>query len=356
MATTINCIRSSCAWAKVLLLLWFVQLATGEPNAACKTMPAMGKDENEQCCEMPEMFPNETLHQCMGEFERSSMSQLQKSCQFSACVLKKQNLLKSDGKLDTDQIKPYIKDKIKGSDEWKGLIEKAVLEDCLPMIEKDSSMLKQMKGSLGDCEPLPAVVIACAAAKVFDTMEQVMGHPRNDLLGCHNGTKATVDECCNIPILADKAVIEKCKSEHPFKPPKTTSGERGPHPGACIADCIMKGMSAMKDGVVDAAAFKKAVAPVIKANPTFAKLIEDAVKTCADRANMDSGFTMTKGNNDCKPEAKHFINCVYGTLFEKCPTNLWTKKEECTLLKDKIQKGCPYFALRKRHGRQMRPT
>ncbi|XP_050075592.1 general odorant-binding protein 66-like [Anopheles maculipalpis] len=166
MATTINCIRT-CGWAKVLLLLWFVQLAAGEPNAACKTMPSPGKDNDEQCCEMPEMFPNETMQQCMTDFERSSASQLQKSCQFSACVLKKQNLVKSDGKLDTEQIKTYIKDKIKASDEWKGLVEKAVLEDCLPMIEKDSATVKQMKSSLGDCEPVSALTIACAAAKLF---------------------------------------------------------------------------------------------------------------------------------------------------------------------------------------------
>ncbi|XP_035907600.1 general odorant-binding protein 67-like [Anopheles stephensi] len=188
------------------------------------------------------------------------------------------------------------------------------------------------------------------------TVEQTMGHPRNDPLGCHNGTKATVDECCSIPVLADKAIIEKCKSEHPFKVPKKDSDKHGHHPGSCIAECVMKGMSALKDGEIDTAAFKKAVAPVVKANPAYAKLIDDAIKTCAERANMDTGFTMTRNSKDCKPEPKHFINCVYGTLFEQCPTNFWTQKDECTALKDKIKKGCPYFALRKRHGRQMRPT
>ncbi|XP_050075681.1 general odorant-binding protein 67-like [Anopheles maculipalpis] len=199
-------------------------------------------------------------------------------------------------------------------------------------------------------------VALVGAILLLVTTEQVMGHPGNDSLGCHNGTKATVDECCDIPILADKPIMEKCKSEHPFKMPKKGSGEQGHNPGACIADCIMKGMGALKDRKIEAASFMKAVAPVVKANPAFAKLIEGAVQTCADRANMDSGFTLVKDKNECNPDAKHFINCVYGTLFEKCPTNLWTKKDECTLLKDKIKKGCPYFALRKRHGRRMRPT
>uniref|UniRef100_A0A182WJM3 OBP47-like domain-containing protein n=1 Tax=Anopheles minimus TaxID=112268 RepID=A0A182WJM3_9DIPT len=166
MATTSHCIKS-CCWTKVLVLLWLVQLVAGEANPACKTMPTVGKESDEKCCNMPEMFPNETLHQCMGEYEQSSMSQLQKSCQFSICVLKKQNLLKSDNRMDADQIKAYIKDKVKGSDEWKSLIEKTVLQECLPMVEKDNAMVKQMKSTLGDCDPIPALTVACAAAKFY---------------------------------------------------------------------------------------------------------------------------------------------------------------------------------------------
>uniref|UniRef100_A0A4Y0BQH9 OBP47-like domain-containing protein n=1 Tax=Anopheles funestus TaxID=62324 RepID=A0A4Y0BQH9_ANOFN len=185
------------------------------------------------------------------------------------------------------------------------------------------------------------------------TVEQAMGHLRQDPLGCQNGTKATVDECCPIPVLADKAIMEKCKSEHPFKLPKKDSKEHGTHPGMCIAECILKGMGALKNGQIDAAGFKKAIEPVVKANPTFAQVIEEAVTTCEQRTNMDTGFSMNP-NNACKPDARFFVNCVYGTLFEQCPPTVWTKKDECTQLKDKIKKGCPYFAMRS--GRRMRPT
>uniref|UniRef100_A0A182MAB9 OBP47-like domain-containing protein n=1 Tax=Anopheles culicifacies TaxID=139723 RepID=A0A182MAB9_9DIPT len=188
------------------------------------------------------------------------------------------------------------------------------------------------------------------------TLEQVSGHLRNDPLGCRNGTKATVDECCAIPVLADKAIIEKCKSEHPFKPPGKDAKGKESHPGGCIAECILKGMGAMKNDLVDVEGFNKAIQPVVKANPDFAKLIPDAVKVCQERANMDAGFSKGPDSTASKSAAKMFVNCVYGQLFEKCPTKAWTKKEECTLLKDKIQKGCPYFALRKHNGPRMRPT
>uniref|UniRef100_A0A182K057 OBP47-like domain-containing protein n=1 Tax=Anopheles christyi TaxID=43041 RepID=A0A182K057_9DIPT len=169
MATSIARI-CSCSWAKVLVLLWLVQVASaGEPNPACKTMPTLDKDGEEKCCEMPEMFPNETMHHCFGEFERSqSKSQLLKGCEVTTCILKKQNLINSDNQVDKDKIRSYIKDTLKGSDEWKTLVEKAVLEECLPMIEKDSSnVLSKLKSSLGDCDPVPAMALACAAAKFY---------------------------------------------------------------------------------------------------------------------------------------------------------------------------------------------
>ena len=80
MATTIARIGSANR-AKVLVLLWLVQLATaGEPNPACKTLPTVDKDNEDKCCDVPEMFPNETLNACMEEHQKSSKPPLQKSC------------------------------------------------------------------------------------------------------------------------------------------------------------------------------------------------------------------------------------------------------------------------------------
>ncbi|XP_041771174.1 general odorant-binding protein 66 [Anopheles merus] len=169
MDTTIARIGSA-NWAKVLLLLWLVQVqaTAGEPNPACNTMPTMNKDIEDKCCDVPEMFPNETLNACMEEYEQSSKPPLQKSCEITTCVLKKQSLIKSDNTVDKDKIKSYIKEMVKGSDEWKTLVEKAVLEECLPLMDKDpSNVLSKLKSSLGDCDPAPALTIACAAAKFY---------------------------------------------------------------------------------------------------------------------------------------------------------------------------------------------
>uniref|UniRef100_A0A182P219 OBP47-like domain-containing protein n=1 Tax=Anopheles epiroticus TaxID=199890 RepID=A0A182P219_9DIPT len=160
----------SCSWAKVVvLLLGLVQLATaGEPNPACSTIPSVDKDSEEKCCDIPSIFPNETMQHCVGEIEKSTKPQLQKSCDIANCMLKKQNLLKSDNRVDLDKVKSFIKDTMQGSDEWKALAEKAVLEECLPMIEKDTSnVMSSLKSSMGDCNPVPALLIACAAAKFY---------------------------------------------------------------------------------------------------------------------------------------------------------------------------------------------
>uniref|UniRef100_A0A182NKP1 OBP47-like domain-containing protein n=1 Tax=Anopheles dirus TaxID=7168 RepID=A0A182NKP1_9DIPT len=157
-------------WAKALVLLWLAQLAQGEPSAACKTMPALAKDDSNsaRCCEIPEMFSNETLNQCMEEVDRSSKPQVEKSCEFANCVLKKQKHIKSDGSFDVDQIRSYIKDTVKASAEWKTLIEKVVLDECIPMAEKDSpGIAKQLKTAMGECNPVPALAFACSAAKFY---------------------------------------------------------------------------------------------------------------------------------------------------------------------------------------------
>uniref|UniRef100_A0A182QX03 OBP47-like domain-containing protein n=1 Tax=Anopheles farauti TaxID=69004 RepID=A0A182QX03_9DIPT len=157
--------------ANGFVLLWLlVQVAFGEPNAACKKMPALVKDDsaNEKCCDIPEIFSNETLHQCMEEVERTSKPQVQKSCEFATCVLKRQKHLKPDGTFDVEQVRSYIKDTLKASAEWKTLITSVVLDECIPMAEKDTpGMANQLKSAMGDCNPIPALAFTCSAARFY---------------------------------------------------------------------------------------------------------------------------------------------------------------------------------------------
>uniref|UniRef100_A0A182QT98 OBP47-like domain-containing protein n=1 Tax=Anopheles farauti TaxID=69004 RepID=A0A182QT98_9DIPT len=190
--------------------------------------------------------------------------------------------------------------------------------------------------------------------------EEVSGRRHNDVLGCHNGTTVTVDECCQLPMLADPAVVEKCKAAHPFKPRGKGKPDGGAQPGACIAECILKEMGALKGANINAVAFKQAVQPTLKKNPSVAKLIDGAIDSCSTLVE-DAAFSRNKnteagGKPLCLASPKLFVNCVYSSLFQNCPTDLWTKKDGCTQLKDKIKQGCPYFAMRKRHGRHHRPT
>ncbi|XP_053674754.1 general odorant-binding protein 68-like [Anopheles nili] len=161
---------SAFSWGKaLLLLLWMVQLAQAEPNAACKNFPSKEKyDGDDQCCIMPRVFTNETVEQCASGMEQSDKPQLQKSCEFASCVMKKHKLLKSDGRFDLDQLRSLIKDSLEASSEWKSLMERVVLDECLPMVQKDSpNVMKELKSSLGDCDPVPAMLVACSAAKLF---------------------------------------------------------------------------------------------------------------------------------------------------------------------------------------------
>uniref|UniRef100_A0A182JGK1 OBP47-like domain-containing protein n=1 Tax=Anopheles atroparvus TaxID=41427 RepID=A0A182JGK1_ANOAO len=155
----------SITFGKVLLALWLVQLVHGEPDAACKKVPEYLKGESdEKCCEIPQFFLNETIKDCWSGLERSSKSDAEKSCEFSSCIFKKDNLVKSDGHMDVDRMRTFIKG-VQASSEWKSLAEKVLVEECIPMIEKDATTIRKLMKS--DCDSSPAFLIACGVAKLF---------------------------------------------------------------------------------------------------------------------------------------------------------------------------------------------
>ncbi|XP_058123213.1 general odorant-binding protein 66-like [Anopheles ziemanni] len=156
----------SITFGKVLVALWLAQLVHGEPNPACKTVPEFMKAESEEkCCEMPQVFLNETVKECWSKVEGSGKSQVEQSCEFSACVFKQDKFTKSDGRVDSDRLRTFIKESLQASSEWKSLLEKVVLEECMPMIEKDAAAIQKLTKS--DCDPTPAFLIACAASKSY---------------------------------------------------------------------------------------------------------------------------------------------------------------------------------------------
>ncbi|KFB40315.1 AGAP007283-PA-like protein [Anopheles sinensis] len=169
MATSAN--RSqlqvvSVMFGKVLVALWLAQLVHGEPSSDCKTIPDFMKpDSDDKCCEMPQVFLNETVKECWSKVEGSGKAQVEQSCEFSSCVFKQDKFTKSDGRVDPDRMRTFIKDSLQASSEWKSLVEKVVLEECLPMIEKDASAIQKLTKS--DCDPTPAFLIACAVAKAY---------------------------------------------------------------------------------------------------------------------------------------------------------------------------------------------
>ncbi|KFB40316.1 AGAP012659-PA-like protein [Anopheles sinensis] len=196
----------------------------------------------------------------------------------------------------------------------------------------------------------PYVVILVAAS-----LGLVAGHPGGHEK-CFANLTVTVDECCQIPMLAEKSIIESCRKQLPFKREHGKGAKGHGSHGSCIASCILTAMGGFKNEKLDVAGFKKSVEKVSKANPAFTKLIGQAIDECSASGQVDPAFTREPKSDDktpsCSVAPKIFINCVYSSLFEKCPSSAWTAKTECTALKDKLKSGCPYFALRKHPKRE----
>ncbi|XP_058066269.1 general odorant-binding protein 68-like [Anopheles bellator] len=157
-----------CCWGLLAVVGWFVPIANGEPNPICKTLPAMDKGNHDKgCCDVPQVFNNQSLHECFGSIPEGPPSP-QSGCELAQCIMKKHGFVKSDGRLDADQIRAYIKDTIKASSEMKRLMESIVLEECGPMIEAERANIeKLLKPAIGQCsDPIPAMLITCAGGKL----------------------------------------------------------------------------------------------------------------------------------------------------------------------------------------------
>lgn len=81
--------------------------------------------------------------------------------------MKKHKFVKADGLFDGDQFRAHLKEELKSTPEWKKLLEKVVLEECAPMIEKGREDIKKtMQQFVGQCDPINGVMITCALGKV----------------------------------------------------------------------------------------------------------------------------------------------------------------------------------------------
>ncbi|ETN65784.1 hypothetical protein AND_002439 [Anopheles darlingi] len=146
-----------------------LQSVRGAGSGACKTIPTFDKSDaqDERCCTTPTVFGNATLMECWKGVSDTSKPEPEKACEFSNCVMKKHKFVKADGKLDGDQFRTYLKEQLKPTPEWMKLLEKVVLEECGPMIEKGREDIKKtMQQFVGQCDPANGVLISCALGKI----------------------------------------------------------------------------------------------------------------------------------------------------------------------------------------------
>ncbi|XP_050094116.1 general odorant-binding protein 68-like [Anopheles aquasalis] len=161
---------SSSMWLVLLFAGCAVlQSVNGAGSGACKTIPENDKSmtQDERCCTTPMVFANATLDECWKGVSDSGKLEPEKACEFSNCIMKKHKFVKANGQLDGDQIRTYLKEQLETTPEWKTLMEKVVLEECGPMIEKGREDIKKvMQQFVGQCDPMNGVLITCALGKV----------------------------------------------------------------------------------------------------------------------------------------------------------------------------------------------
>ncbi|XP_050096413.1 general odorant-binding protein 67-like [Anopheles aquasalis] len=160
----------------------------------------------------------------------------------------------------------------------------------------------------------------------------------------------TVDDCCRMPRSFSQAVMDKCSAQRPTQMPAPGVPRTE---GCCMMQCILTEIGGFANNVLNTDAIKSALAGTLGADATLAPLVGTTVDNCARQIQNDPAYAVapisaSPDRAGCSFVPQGFMNCLHSTLFKSCPSSLWTESSDCQGLKQKIDSGCPFFALRGR--------
>ncbi|XP_052861193.1 general odorant-binding protein 67-like [Anopheles cruzii] len=158
----------------------------------------------------------------------------------------------------------------------------------------------------------------------------------------------TVDDCCRMPRSVDPAVMEKCGRLRPAQMPAPGTARTE---GCCVVQCVLTELGGFANNALNTDAIKRSLTSTLGSDTNLAPLIGATVDTCARQIQSDPAYNVapvsaSPDRAGCSFVPQGFLNCVYSSLFKNCPKSLWTENSDCQALKQKLDSGCPFFALR----------
>ncbi|XP_019541974.2 general odorant-binding protein 67 [Aedes albopictus] len=151
-------------------------------------------------------------------------------------------------------------------------------------------------------------------------------------------TNKRADDCCNIPGSFDEALLKQCYDEKKFK-------ENEQEGVTCIAECVARELGAYKNNKLVKENVRLVFESTIGGDLNLKPVLEGVFDKCYDRISEIDALDRNKTGAACHFAPAFLLDCVHSGIFEKCPAGVWDGGDGCEELKEKLKRGCPYFAI-----------
>ncbi|XP_021695490.1 general odorant-binding protein 66-like [Aedes aegypti] len=159
----------------LILIAGIVLPASADSNPACMKLPSVkGLNGNSSCCNFPPLAELKSMEECWSEISSKKEPELVKLCKPLQCMFKRFKVLTVNGTLDKAAAEKYLDNQLKNQTEWLRITKSILLDQCLPMVEKNYTQIVQFFKTNrmdipdpGQCSLKPMLVSICFSAIAF---------------------------------------------------------------------------------------------------------------------------------------------------------------------------------------------
>ncbi|XP_055611517.1 general odorant-binding protein 67-like [Uranotaenia lowii] len=153
-------------------------------------------------------------------------------------------------------------------------------------------------------------------------------------------------DCCSIPVIIKKSLIDTCATQIESKGLNSTN----PEYVQCIADCCARELKLYSNNnknstivSLNKAAVKSFMVETVGADPNFAPMLDELFDDCYNqlrRVPLNHQRTAS-----CNYRPQFMKNCIERGLFKDCPSASSINGTGCDELNEKLFKGCPFYMI-----------
>ncbi|XP_058466810.1 general odorant-binding protein 67-like [Malaya genurostris] len=183
---------------------------------------------------------------------------------------------------------------------------------------------------------------------IIITLIVINGQPPQDSKFCFQGITRKPADCCPLPPLIQKDIVDECREKHPTKfAPGSKRTE-----GSCIAECVLRKINAFDAGsnTLDKEKIGKAILETAGNDEDFMPMLNKIVDICILSVSQNPIFlthpnSSVPGRAGCSFVPQALINCIKTEMFTNCPSSRWFDASECGQLKQKLLAGCSFASV-----------